>query len=352
MSKLERKRQILEEIFKTMSELVIAADTLTKIEGINDGRNYRKKPELETIRKPFMEFLEKFNTFKKIAQPGFWFSFQRKIKKEIFNQYNWEYIKILIKYYDDYCRSTELFLNGNHPYRFGFGDRDYQIKKFAARYFNRIKKELILLRLSAQKWDIAKKVMARKSINIFRRDLIIHNTYPPSWTKKAILRFIKVGLLCPNLANSINKGGWGESNFPWNISFFLTGKDTNHYSRKRGMAFILDPEWVYKNGRNFRYFPHIMKEDNDYAREHNAKERQISAKLGVTLINNYDMHVQGLIDEVLGPRQIPIMAIRCMIIDPVYKDISIRLMAELIDYDPELAFPVYYPNGELVPLES
>jgi len=53
-------------------------------------------------------------------------------------------------------------------------------------------------------------------------------------------------------------------------------------------------------------------------------------------------------NEVLGPRQIPISAIGCMVIHPVYKDLVMRLMTELIEYDPSLAFPVYYKNGTMM----
>src|SRR3989344_941145 len=225
-------------------------------------KSLKSDPIFYTLKTQFGVFTEKFMIFKRMVSRirWSWFGIYAKVCKIIIEKNSdLKILLYLVKRYDIYCKEMDKIINHGTDYNLTFRERWKQDISFRdcapafsdiiMRLHARIKTEIKFSKRSAKKWEIVNNTIQQKWIDIFQPGLLVHQTNPHRWTNKEIVRFVKVGLLCPIDANSIKEGS-SLSFHVYNISFYLNMYESIH-GFPNGIYFIPDPKWVKHNGNLF-----------------------------------------------------------------------------------------------------
>ena len=200
----------------------------------------------------------------------------------------------------------------------------------------RIRGEIKEVTISEDKWVRARRASMKKEIDIMKPGLLCHVIMPKTWNSEEVVAFAKNGIMCPKAIGQDNGVGYMRDR----MSFYMSASQVIYDS---GMVtFILDPEYVKRNAKSFGF---ITDGGNSL---YNKECEKVCGGLGMKRIlvpKFYDKYSEG---EVVGPKEIEFSAIVGVVVGNKYRDRVVRLMNELVDYNPDIVFPVYDVNGRKI----
>lgn len=182
------------------------------------------------------------------------------------------------------------------------------------------------------KQDIVKTICREKQLDIKMPGLLIHNTKPHFWHPESIVKFIKRGIL-PS-GTDITFGG--HSVFGNMLSCYLTNdKMDREQIYEYDLAFIINPDFVQKNSREFYYNKH----------EQNENYLKLAQKIGFQpreMPHAWD-------SEIITEIAIPFKEIAGVVLTkPIIRNRLLFFMNKLAEAEPDLVFPVYDIEGKVI----
>jgi len=184
-------------------------------------------------------------------------------------------------------------------------------------------------------YEIAKKICAKKKLNVFRKGLLMHDVTRSFWNPTQLKNLVKNGLIFPRKLDT-------NSMFQNHISFYLTEEKLKITDLDWSGIFtiILDPIFVKKNHNHFFYTLETQ------WGEHSEQYLQICEKNKFILQPTYS-HELG--NEIKSDTEIPFSAIIGVFIkNKKYTYRIIHFMHSLMLKKPELVFPIYNKKGKMI----
>jgi len=302
---------------------------IKKIENcINDIEELLKHEKYEELKKKMLKEKEK-----QLIQFLKWFKQNQEQLYKIIDYLHSNTPYQIIESWAEFRKTREKYMSIFYDYE------DLFEKKRIINLNNFIYELDALLRtktMQVKNYELAKEICQKKIIDIYTPGLLIHNTRSSlyNWNTKAIARFIQKGIESENKGYGLFKGM---------VSFYMITKTMAKRNYMHEAAFIIDPAFVRENNLHFHYNPYVTNSEEFLELCEKMKIQQKQRKRNEM--------VEEMVDEVQSDISIPFNAIYGIVLIGERFDIRNRIiffMNKLIKNHPELAFPIYDLQGNVV----